>query len=131
MLNSIRSSALGLIFGGTITWILQNQKINIERKEKLNISMWQVYAAFQEYPFFKIAIIDLEFFKQNNYKKMKKVFFEKLLYHPKPIKGKIKSLKIINLNTLFDLDPLQMTILNVKLLEYYDLKADVKKNIKN
>ncbi|MBF2367810.1 hypothetical protein IA825_12160 [Listeria welshimeri] len=93
--------------------------------------MWQVYAAFQEYPFFKIAIIDLEFFKQNNYKKMKKVFFEKLHYHPKPIKGKIKSLKIINLNTLFDLDPLQMTILNVKLLEYYDLKADVKKNIKN
>lgn len=32
MLNSIISSALGLIFGGTITWIIQNHKINLERK---------------------------------------------------------------------------------------------------
>ncbi|HEM0982745.1 TPA: hypothetical protein U0V32_003046, partial [Listeria monocytogenes] len=78
MLNSIISSALGLIFGGTITWIIQNHKINLERKEKLNISMWQVYAAFQEYPVFEIAIIDLESFKQNNYKKMRTVFFDRL-----------------------------------------------------
>ncbi|MBC2038417.1 hypothetical protein [Listeria marthii] len=40
---------------------------------------------------------------------------------------KIKLLKIITPNTLFDLDPIQMTILDIKLLEHYDLSADAKK----
>ncbi|CAC96463.1 TPA: hypothetical protein RF372_000518 [Listeria monocytogenes] len=40
---------------------------------------------------------------------------------------KIKLLKIITPNTLFDLDPIQMRILDIKLLEHYDLNADVKK----
>ncbi|MBF2601316.1 hypothetical protein IBB48_00875 [Listeria welshimeri] len=93
MLNSFISSALGLIFGGTITWIIQNHKINLERKEKLNISMWQVYAAFQEYPVFEIAITDLESFKQNNYKKMRTVFFDRLHYLPIPIKEKFLELE--------------------------------------
>ncbi|ECJ9718246.1 hypothetical protein FQR53_00245 [Listeria monocytogenes] len=40
---------------------------------------------------------------------------------------KIKLLKIITPNTLFDLNPIQMTILDIKLLEHYDLNEDVKK----
>lgn len=40
--------------------------------------------------------------------------------------GKIKLKKITVSNTLFDLDPIKMTITDIKLLEFYDLSDSLK-----